>query len=75
MIGGTLGVSGLLPVIKINMEIAIFQFVIGAKKEIFEKMLQIIRCRMNIILQIVVVGAHESVAKIPGMIFERFIID
>ena len=57
------------------MEIAIFQFVIGAKKEIFEKMLQIIRCRMNIILQIVVIGAHKGIAKIPGMVFERFIID
>lgn len=30
---------------------------------------------MNIILQVVVVGAHESVAKIPGMVFEYFIID
>lgn len=30
---------------------------------------------MNIILQVVVVGAHESVAKIPGMIFEYFIIN
>lgn len=37
MIGGTLGGGGLLPVIKINMKIAIFQFMVCAEKEIFEK--------------------------------------
>lgn len=58
----------------IHMHISILQLIIRSHQQITEKLFQILCCRMNSILQIIIIGSNQSISEIPGMFFERIII-
>ena len=51
----------------LHMEIAILQFMLRAKEQVFKKHFEILARSVNTFLQIVVVGADKRVAEVPGV--------
>lgn len=56
------------------MEIAIFQFVLGAEEQVFKELFKELVRGMNAFLQIVIVGTDESIAKIPGVYGKHIVV-
>ena len=54
---------------------AIFQLVLGTQQQIAEEHFQKLRCGMDALLQVVIVGAHKCISEVPGVLLKGIVVD
>ena len=56
------------------MKMAVFQLVLCSEQEVFKEPLKKLVCRMDAALQIVIIGTHQSVAEILGILRKHVVV-